>query len=44
MIQTIKEIFGFGPKVDYLELVKQGIIILDVRTKDEFEQGYLIDR
>lgn len=41
MIQAIKNILGFGPKVDYAELVKQGAIILDVRTKGEFESGHI---
>ena len=41
MIQAIKNLFGFGPKVDYSELLKQGAIILDVRTKGEFEQGHI---
>lgn len=41
MIQAIKKLFGFGPKVNYVELVKQGAIIIDVRTKGEFEQGHI---
>lgn len=41
MIQSIKNLFGFGPKVDYADLVKKGAIILDVRTKGEFEQGHI---
>lgn len=39
MIQTLKNILGIGPKVDYAELVKKGAIILDVRTKSEFASG-----
>ncbi len=30
---------GLGNKVDYSELVKQGAIILDVRSKGEFASG-----
>jgi rhodanese-related sulfurtransferase len=30
MINTLKNLFGLGPKVDYADLVKQGAIILDV--------------
>lgn len=41
MINTIKQIFGFGPKVDYAALVKQGAIILDVRSKGEYAGGHI---
>ena len=36
MINTIKNMLGLGPKVDYAELVKQGAVIIDVRTKGEY--------
>jgi rhodanese-related sulfurtransferase len=32
---------GMGPKTDYSELVKQGAIILDVRSKGEFVGGHI---
>lgn len=41
MIQTIKDMLGMGPKTDYSELVKQGAIILDVRSKAEFSGGHI---
>ena len=41
MLQAIKNLLGLGPKVNYAELVKQGAIILDVRTKNEFEGGHI---
>lgn len=41
MIETLKNLFGFGPQIDYCELAKQGAIILDVRTKDEFSSGHI---
>lgn len=41
MISTIKSLFGFGPKVDFAELVKQGAIIIDVRTKGEFAGSHI---
>ena len=41
MIQTLKNIFGFGPKVNYAELVKNGAIILDVRTTGEYQGGHI---
>ncbi len=41
MINTLKQLFGFGPKVDYADLVKQGAIILDVRSKGEYAGGHI---
>lgn len=41
MINAIKNLLGFGPKVNYTELVKQGAIILDVRSKGEYAGGHI---
>lgn len=41
MIQLIKNIFGIGPKTDYKELVQSGAQIIDVRTKQEFQNGHI---
>lgn len=41
MLGTIKNLFGIGRKVDYAELVKQGAIILDVRSKGEYAGGHI---
>ena len=41
MLDTLKQIFGMGPKVDYAQLVKQGAIILDVRSKGEYQSGHI---
>lgn len=41
MINTLKKLFGIGPGVNYAELVKQGAIILDVRSKGEFMGGHI---
>jgi len=41
MIQIIKNILGFGPKVDYKELRLNGAQIIDVRTKSEFQSGHI---
>lgn len=41
MINTIKKLFGLGPKVDYADLVKQGAIILDVRSRSEYDGGHI---
>lgn len=43
MINTIINLFGFGTKVNYAELVKQGAIILDVRSKGEYQDGHIKD-
>lgn len=41
MINTLKKLFGLGPGVNYAELVKNGAIILDVRSKAEFAGGHI---
>jgi rhodanese-related sulfurtransferase len=41
MIETIKKIFGIGPKVNYQELIVQGAVIVDVRTKGEYQSGHV---
>src|SRR5690349_2547209 len=41
MIDTIKRIFGLGQKVDYVALLKQGGVILDVRSKGEYAAGHI---
>ncbi len=41
MMDTLKNMFGFGPSVDYAELVKQGAVILDVRSKGEYSGGHI---
>ena len=40
-MDKLKRLFGFGPKVDYAELVKNGATILDVRTKGEYQGGHI---
>ena len=37
----LKSLFGLGPKVDFVELVKQGAMILDVRSKGEYAGGHI---
>lgn len=39
MIQFIKNILGIGPKVDIAELIRNGAVIVDVRTPNEFKSG-----
>ena len=41
MINAIKNLFGLGPKVNYSELIKQGAIVLDVRSKGEYQGGHI---
>ncbi len=41
MINTLKKLFGLGPKVDYALLVKHGAVILDVRSPGEYKQGHI---
>jgi rhodanese-related sulfurtransferase len=41
MINTLKKILGLGPQVDYAALVKEGAVILDVRTKGEYQGGHI---
>jgi phage shock protein E len=36
-----KTLFGTGPKVDLGQKIKEGAIIVDVRTPDEFRSGHV---
>lgn len=40
MLDSIKSLFGLE-KTDYAQLVKDGAIILDVRSKDEYAGGHI---
>lgn len=41
MLQTIKKMLGIGNQTDFSELIKQGAIILDVRSHGEFVSGHI---
>lgn len=41
MLKTLKSLVGLGPKVDFVELKKQGAQIVDVRTPEEFRSGHI---
>lgn len=41
MIELLKGIFGLGPKTNYAELIKNGAIIVDVRSKGEYAGGHI---
>lgn len=40
MLDAIKNLFGMD-KTDYAELVKKGAVILDVRSKSEYDGGHI---
>jgi phage shock protein E len=39
MIDSLKQMLGFGPATDYAQLVKEGAVILDVRSRGEYAGG-----
>ena len=41
MIAVIKKLLGLGPKTDFSYLVNSGAVIIDVRSKAEFEAGHI---
>jgi rhodanese-related sulfurtransferase len=41
MLSLLKKLLGLGPKVDFAELVKEGAVILDVRSKGEYGSGHI---
>ncbi|MDI9339629.1 MAG: rhodanese-like domain-containing protein [Sediminibacterium sp.] len=41
MLQTLKNILGIGPKVDLGELIKEGAVIMDVRSREEYASGHV---
>ena len=41
MIQALKNILGIGPKVNFGELIANGALIMDVRTKAEYAGGHV---
>lgn len=41
MMELIKSLFGPGPKINFNELVKQGAIIVDVRSTGEYKSGHI---
>lgn len=43
MIGLLKRLFGTGPSVDFAALLKNGAIIVDVRTPGEFQGGHIRD-
>jgi len=41
MLELLSKLFGGKPKVNFGDLVKEGAIIIDVRTKAEFAGGHI---
>lgn len=41
MISFLKKLFGGAPPVNYAELMAKGAIIVDVRTKGEYQGGHI---
>ena len=41
MIGAIKKMLGIKPATDYAQLIKQGAIIIDVRSKGEYAGGHI---
>ncbi|MCU0442149.1 MAG: rhodanese-like domain-containing protein [Bacteroidia bacterium] len=41
MIDSLKQLFGLGPQTDYATLVKEGALIVDVRSKGEYAGGHI---
>ena len=41
MFETIKSLFGAKLKTDFAQLIKNGAIVVDVRTPAEFESGHI---
>lgn len=41
MLNILKNIFNPGPEVNFAELMKNGALIIDVRTPGEFKSGHI---
>lgn len=41
MLQTLKKLFGMGPTIDLKHLVKEGAVIVDVRSVGEYNSGHI---
>jgi phage shock protein E len=41
MLNLLKNMFSSAPEANYAELVKNGAIIVDVRTPGEFKSGHI---
>lgn len=41
MIAKLKELFGIKPAPDYKQLMKEGGVVVDVRSKAEYSGGHI---
>ena len=41
MLEAIKKVLGIEPPPNYKDLVQQGAIIVDVRTRGEYKGGHI---
>ncbi|MFN7911980.1 MAG: rhodanese-like domain-containing protein [Bacteroidota bacterium] len=41
MLHKIKQLFGIEPPTDYKAIVANGGLIIDVRTREEYQQGHI---
>lgn len=41
MLDSIKQLLGLGPQTNYAQLVKEGALIIDVRSKGEYAGGHI---
>jgi len=41
MLEAIKKLFTGGPSVDLKEVMRKGAVIIDVRSKAEFQSGHI---
>ena len=41
MFDSIKKLFGFTPSANYAQLLKDGALLVDVRSKGEYASGHI---
>jgi rhodanese-related sulfurtransferase len=41
MFDFLKKLFGGGPQINFRELVDNGAVIIDVRTRAEYQAGHI---
>ncbi|MBK6839412.1 MAG: rhodanese-like domain-containing protein [Bacteroidetes bacterium] len=41
MLSLLKKVFGISPSVDVHDWLQRGAIIVDVRTREEFQSGHI---
>ncbi|MBS1530351.1 MAG: rhodanese-like domain-containing protein [Bacteroidetes bacterium] len=41
MLEAIKKLLGFGPKIDLAKLIAEGAQVVDVRSSVEYSSGHL---